>query len=315
MISEKINNFLNAPEEAINLGEISKTKLNEKNYIYWGNEKIGLINKGSKIFTPTVEILNSEYIESENKLLISAKLQSWLDKYISEQLHPIKNNFDENINANVRAIAYNCFENLGTIKIDNYKDFIKKIDLENKQQLSKFGIRIGAKYFFMPNLMRKKPLELKSLLWKVFNQSNLDHFLPLPSDGRVSFTLDFEMPESYWQAIGYICVNKFAFRVDMFEKIFYLARKKIKYGPFLENADLMNPIGCNTGQLQDILNFCGYQVINLFNQKKLYFFKQRNNKVKKNNSKIKLKTKNQKNNRIKRELDPNSPFAVLEKLL
>ena len=81
------------------------------------------------------------------------------------------------------------------------------------------------------------------------------------------------MPPSYWQSIGYICIKQFAFRIDIFEKIFYLARQKIKNGPFLESAELMNPIGCSSDQLSDILLFCGYQPINLSNQKKIYIFK------------------------------------------
>ena len=123
------------------------------------------------------------------------------------------------------------------------------------------------------------------------------------------------MPDSYWDAIGYICINQFAFRIDVFEKIFYLARKKIKYGPFLESADLMNPIGCNSDQLKDILTFCGYEEIILSNEKKLYFFIQKKNEKKKNNRENNIKLKKKKNEKIQKKLDPNSPFAVLEKLL
>ena len=54
------------------------------------------------------------------------------------------------------------------------------------------------------------------------------------------------MPTSYWSAIGYICIDNFAVRIDVFERIFFLARQKFKSGPFLESADLMNPIGCNS---------------------------------------------------------------------
>ena len=49
------------------------------------------------------------------------------------------------------------------------------------------------------------------------------------------------MPQNYWQAIGYIHINNFAFRIDMFENLF-LARQKLKKGPF-RIIDLMNPIG------------------------------------------------------------------------
>ena len=57
------------------------------------------------------------------------------------------------------------------------------------------------------------------------------------------------MPNNYWQSIGYININNFVFRIDVFEK-FFLARQKLKKGPFLESSDLMNPLGCNSDYQQ-----------------------------------------------------------------
>ena len=318
MINEKINTFLDAPDDSINLGKINEQKLSDNIYLYWGEEIIGQLSKGSKIYLPIAEAIDSEFISSETKLLISAKLQNWIDTQISIHLSPLREKLEESLNSNVRAIAFNCFENLGTLEIESYKDFISNIDLDNKQKLAKLGIRIGAKYFFMPNLMKKKSIELNSLLWKLFNSINSDENIPIPLNGRVSFTSKTKMPISYWQSIGYICIKNFAFRIDVFEKVFYLARKKIKNGPFLESADLMNPIGCNSEQLKDIMIFCGYEQINLPDQKKLYFFKKNKlkNKIpKKNKIKKKLNVKKEKISKPEKKLDPNSPFAVLEKLL
>ena len=315
MIDEKIDNFLVAPDESINFGEIPELNISGKKFIYWGGEKVGQINKGSNVHSPQAEALNSEFVSSEKKLLISSKLQNWLDKEISNVLFPIKEKLNVDLDSNIRAIAYNCAENLGTLKVEDYRDFIKKITIENKQQLSKLGIRIGAKFFFMPNLMKKKSIELSSILWCIFNNFNSDYKIPLPSNGRVSFISNVNMPKSYWTAIGYICINKFVFRVDVFEKIFYLARQKIKYGPFLESSDLMNPIGCNGDQLNDILNFCGYETINLINNKKLYFFRQKKKETKKSKKNKTPRNKNKNNETLQTKIDPDSPFAVLEKLL
>ena len=73
----------------------------------------------------------------------------------------------------------------------------------------------------------------------------------------------------------------------------------------------MNPIGCNSEQLKDILTFCGYEYLTIPDGKKLFFLNNKKREIKKNKNK-KL-NKNTNNNSIKR--DPNSPFAVLEKLL
>ena len=319
MIEEKIQDFLNAPNNSINLGEVSKINLKDITLIYWGNEAVGKLIKGSKIYSPTAEALNSEFLSTENKLLVSAKLQNWIDNEILNTLKPIRDKLDDNLDSQLRAIVYNCFENLGTYPIAEFKDFLKSLNEEKRNYLSKLGIRIGAKFFFIPNLMKKKSLELSALLWKVYNSPGIEGHLPLPIDGRVSFTSDLDISKDYWNLIGYICVNKFAFRIDVFEKIFYLARQKIKKGPFLESSDLMNPIGCNSDQLADILSYCDYSFLSLNNEKKLYYAKKLNNNdiknIKKTPKKTNKKTKKSKNNQIKKQIDPNSPFAVLEKLL
>jgi len=315
MINEKVENFLNSPLDSINFGDISKSKLKDDTFVYWGDEPVGKLKKGKSIYRPAADALNSEYLSSENKLLVSAKLQKWLDTEINELLHPLNKKLDENINSEIRAIAFNCLENFGNYPIEKFKDILKTISQESRNQLSKLGIRIGAKYFFIPNLLKKKPLELCAILWKTFYQNSIDDFLPLPQNGRVSFISDVKMPNDYWQSIGYINVKNFIFRIDIFEKIFFLARQKLKQGPFLESSDLMNPIGCNSNQLKDIMTFCGYEYLTISDEKKLYFHSKKNKEIKKiiKNKSIKKINKTNDKNKIKR--NPNSPFAVLEKLL
>ena len=83
----------------------------------------------------------------------------------------------------------------------------------------------------------------------------------------------------------------------------------------------MNPVGCNSDQLKDILLFCGFSSIKLGDEKKLFYLtpkKQsiKTKKVSKKNIIIKSKKlKDKKPNLKKIKPDPNSPFAVLEKLL
>ena len=331
MIEEKINNFLQAPFDALNLGDIRIRKINQSVNIYWGDEPIGKLIKGDKIFSPKAEVFNSEFVESDKKILMVKKLQKWIDDKILISLKPIADEIDQTINSEIRAIVFNVFNSLGTMLINNHSFTIKKMTIQDKSSISRTGIRIGAKFFFMPNLLKKLPMELNAMLWQVFNNENQDSFYPLPTDGRVSFIAETQMPESYWSAIGYHCLNNFAVRIDVFERVFFLARQKIKYGPFIESSDLMNPVGCNSDQLKNIMQFCGFDNITLGDDKKIFFFKIK--KTLKSSKKLKLHKKNiikvgnkkiNKNvkNKVKKKsvikenkADPNSPFAVLEKLL
>ena len=321
MIDDKISNFLNAPYDSINLGNPQDLKLDTDIRLYWGDEPIGYLSKGSNIHSPKVEALNSEFLNTEKKLLVTAKLQDWIDKKIAEELKPIKDKLENSVSSKVRAIAFNTFDRLGTLLIGEFSSFIKKIESEDKFNISKLGIRIGAKFFFTPSFLKKSAMEICAMLWKVYHNFSKDVFFPLPKDGRVSFLPETEMPDTYWSAIGYQCINNFALRIDVFERVFFLARQKIKTGPFLESADMMNPVGCNSDQLKDILAFCGFDCVELAGGKKLFhlIIKKKVSKKFKNNKKtIKIKANNKKNKKImekKTKADPNSPFAVLEKLL
>ena len=166
-------------------------------------------------------------------------------------------------------------------------------------------------------------MELSAILWCVFNNYLSDLIIPLPQDGRVSFISANEMKKDYWLAIGYLKLNNFALRIDVFERIFFTARQKIKLGPFLDSADLMNPVGCNREQLKNILLFCGFKFIQLHNDRILFFYeakkpllKPKRINISKNSKNIKVvNTKKKIINNNKKSVDPNSPFAVLEKLL
>ena len=77
----------------------------------------------------------------------------------------------------------------------------------------------------------------------------------------------------------------------------------------------MNPIGCNSDQLKDIMLFCGYKFINLNDNKKLYYFEKKIKKTVKKINKTSKISVSQNSRKMKKKADPNSPFAVLEKLL
>ncbi len=328
MIEEKINNFLKAPLIAINLGNINEFKISDEVKIYWGDEPIGKLIKGSKVFAPKAECLNSELLESDKKIAIAKKLQTWIDDKIYNTLKSLVEEIDPKISSEARSIVYNVFNSLGTMSINGYSDNLKKLSAEDKASLSKKGIRIGAKFFFMPLLLKKMPMELNALLWKVFYDFKAENLYPLPHDGRVSFVNNITMPESYWFSIGYINLKGFLIRADVFERIFFIARQKVKYGPFLESSELMNPVGCNSDQLKNILSYCGFDSISIFENKKLFFYQLKKKELtkksvkkialhsKKTKKSIVLKKQNiQKNERKENKKDPNSPFAVLEKLL
>ena len=92
-------------------------------------------------------------------LSINTNVDRYVDMHCSAYLSTAAGyeSIDEKLSPNIRAIQFNLFESLGTLSIEKFKGFIKDISLEEKNALSKLGIRIGAKYF-LSLIFLKKPL-------------------------------------------------------------------------------------------------------------------------------------------------------------
>ena len=108
-------------------------------------------------------------------------------------------------------------------------------------------------FYYFPNFMKKDSIELRSLLWENYNNFKQNTIYPLPTNGRVYFTDSSDLPKSYWQAIGYVKINKIALRVDIFERLYFMIRQKYRSGTFIENSDIMNLVGCDSAVLKKIL--------------------------------------------------------------
>ena len=79
----------------------------------------------------------------------------------------------------------------------------------------------------------------------------------------------------------------------------------------------MNPIGCGSDQLANLLKYCGISNISIGGEKKLFFYKYDKSKkqIFKGKKAKSIKIKNKVRKSKGKIVDPNSPFAVLQKLL
>ena len=117
------------------------------------------------------------------------------------------------------------------------------------------------------------------LLWENYNNFKQNTIYPLPTNGRVYFTDSSDLPKSYWQAIGYVKINKIALRVDIFERLYFMIRQKYRSGTFIENSDIMNLVGCDSAVLKKILLYLNYDSVKMGNDQLIFVQNQsRNNK-------------------------------------
>ena len=87
--NNEINQKINKLVDKLSTIDDENSKIKDDTFIYWGDEPVGKLKKGNSIYKPIADALNSEYLSSETKLLVSAKLQKWLDNEITETLQPL----------------------------------------------------------------------------------------------------------------------------------------------------------------------------------------------------------------------------------
>mgnify|MGYP001226022097 CR=1 FL=1 len=308
MIPDRINSLIIAPDDAFSFGDISSLNMNQEINIYWGDEVIASLAKDKKITSPKISLLNFDLLENIEKEKIIKRLDDWINNKVQEFLQPIKNeNNNTSKSSIIRSIIYNLHNDLGCVKKENIELDLKNLSLEEKKELSKLGIRNGIEYLYFPSFMKKKAIELRAILWKIYNSYSKIHNFPLPTDGRVYFNVKDDLPLGYWRAIGYVLINKLAIRVDIYERVSYLTRRMSRYGPVIQSSSLMNLIGCTPDQLKEVLLFFNFDSIIMGNNQLLFFRKKETKKIAVYKRKIVKKVKKK---QVKINLD--SPFAILK---
>ena len=94
----------------------------------------------------------------------------------------LKNLIDlKNINDNnpeLRALAYHLYENNGVVKRENVYRYLNKLDQDQRKKLRRIGVKFGRYHIFLFKLFKPSSVSLRILLWKSFNEKNLNLFPP-----------------------------------------------------------------------------------------------------------------------------------------
>ena len=108
------------PEILSRIDQIMETKLLEiKNdfKIYWNNSPIAKLQKGKDYLTPEIDLIIDDMVEVKDRNRLRAFLEKWvIDKINTELESLIKLKHLKENKSEIRALAYNLYENNGVVK-------------------------------------------------------------------------------------------------------------------------------------------------------------------------------------------------------
>ena len=268
--------------------------------IYWKNHPIAKLISGSDYLNPRIHLIIDEMIEYDEKLKLNTYLQKWINDKINIELKSLLDlkNIKES-NSELRALSYHLYENNGVVKRENVSIYLDKLNQEERKKLRRIGVKFGRYHIFLFKLFKPSSVSLRILLWKNFNEKNLNLFPP-------TFGLNFlednkKINKDFMLLCGFEKFDRFFVRIDILERLFILilnSNKDNKNNEIKLTPEMLNLLGSNKENFIKLLQNMKYKT---YKKDKDVYFKYISNK------KI-FKKKTKQNNKI------DNPFEILSQL-
>jgi ATP-dependent RNA helicase SUPV3L1/SUV3 len=219
----------------------------------WRGDAIARLTAGALPLTPILEILASDWLDSEPKRQIEARLNGWLQRQIGQIFAPLLEEVVEASGA-LRGLLYQLAENLGSLPRGQLAASLEQLDERDRKVLARRGIRLGVESLYLPELLKPRAQSLRALLWC----ANRNHpWTPPPPPGRVAVAA--EAPSAFYEAVGFRRLGGLAIRLDMLERLSAELRKLARQGPLTPPAQWQNMLGISAPELENLIAALGYR--------------------------------------------------------
>ena len=264
--------------------------------IYWKNNIIAKLIKGSTITNPKIFLSNFILLDEIDKSNLKKRLSKFIKKSIASFLSPITL-LDSKDKRAINGIIYQLNESLGAIKLYKEKKVISNLSVNDIEILMESGVKIGELFIWVPKLFEKRNREYLWSLRQIFYESNNGSTYP----SIETIINKKNAPKEILNSNEFILIGENYYNFQLIEKIAkkikeILKHKKIFFTNKKNSSYFSKKYKLSHSQLKDILHILNFKRDKINPAK---YIRKDNNLKKKSYIKV---NKN------------NSPFAVLEKL-
>ncbi|MDA9167816.1 helicase-related protein [Candidatus Pelagibacter sp.] len=271
-------------------------EIKDDSKIYWKNFPIAKLIAGKDYLNPDIFLIVDDILENDDKQKLSEFIGNWIKekiKLVLKSLIDLKNLKESN--SSIKALAYQLYENNGVIKREVVTEYLKKLGQDERKILRDLGVKFGRYHVFLFRLLKPEAVSLRTLLWKNFNQKNLN--LTPPTFG-LNFLDDKNIRDKHFMLLcGFENFDNYFVRIDILERLFVLIinaspekDKEIKLIP-----EMLNLLGCSKENFKKLIEKMNYKTLE--KDKDIYFRYSPQKKIKKPFKKI---------------VSINNPFKVLK---
>ena len=245
-------------------------ELKEDFKIYWEEFPIAKLLPGKDYLKPEFNLIIDDMIDTSEQKKLQVFLEKWINKKINlilKSLIDLKNYKDNK--SNIRALAYQLYENNGVIKREDVIDYTKALDQKERKILRDIGVKFGRYHIYLHKLLKPEAVSLRLILWKNFHQKYFN-FKP-PTFGLNFLESKKSLNKNFMLICGFEKFDNLFVRIDTLERLFIQIINSNTEGKneIMLVPEMLNLLGCsedNFVKLIKTMNYKSYQKEN-----KLYF--------------------------------------------
>ena len=245
-------------------------ELKEDFKIYWEEFPIAKLLPGKDYLKPEFSLIIDDMIDTSEQKKLQVFLEKWINKKINlilKSLIDLKNYKDNK--SNIRALAYQLYENNGVIKREDVIDYTKALDQKERKILRDIGVKFGRYHIYLYKLLKPEAVSLRLILWKNFHQKYFD-FKP-PTFGLNFLESKKSLNKNFMLICGFEKFDNFFVRIDILERLFIqiINSNAEEKNEIMLVPEMLNLLGCSEDNFVKLIKTMNYKYYQKEN--KLYF--------------------------------------------
>ncbi|MEX0923512.1 MAG: helicase-related protein [Rhodovibrionaceae bacterium] len=198
--------------------------LTEAGKLTWRGNPVARLAKGDSALRPRIEADDCEFFDGPMRERVRQRLVGWLQRHLRNRLSALYALQEAEFTPAARGLAFQLAESLGCLPRYAVSAQLRELDKDDRKKLTEMKLRLGAASIFVPALLKPSAIQLRALLWAVFNEREAP---TLPREGAASFVPI--LGDDFCNAIGYRRLSAkqgvLAVRADVLERLAFEARR------------------------------------------------------------------------------------------
>lgn len=327
-IRSNMQAFLDSQPNAVTLAEDGT--------LQYENAPIAKLAAGADWLHPKLDVLVERDGVADMADKVQEKLDAWLQAEMAERLKPLialeTKLAEEGLDPAIKGLGFRLIENHGAMQRRPLAKELSGLSQDQRKLLRECGVRFGEFSLFMPWLLKPGSARMLAIFVAVHNGDGKTPWLAPP--GLTSFDAPEGVDDAALAMAGFRRLGKRVIRLDMLERLgqeIRSAREKGEKGAFSPTLEMVALLGCTKPDLEDALSGLGYKRVEIGKtedgevdelQSLWRYVPVKHGKgphkparpQTPHKGKGKPAQRTQKKKAQPRQIDPDSPFAVLKDL-